>query len=294
MRPPVFVIGNPRSGTTLLRLMLNNHKNIIVPPECGFAVWWYDKYKSWNLDSVHSEPALGNFLRDLAQSKKIETWNLDFASLGNYIHSQKPSTYAELISCVYVFFGISKQQIFQRWGDKNNFHIRCLDTLNAIFPDALFIHIIRDGRDVACSYRNLSKKRIYSKYAPHLPSVIDEIAHEWVENVNVAISQFEIVGWNRVCEVRYEDLVGDSQVELTRICEFLSEPYDASMLNYHVHNKQEQQEPVEFLQWKKKTLELPTTSQVGKFLDELTKEEIRLFESIAKPVLDQYDYQSIS
>lgn len=46
-REPVFIIGSPRSGTTLLRLMMNSHPRIVVPPECGFAVWWYEKYQHW-------------------------------------------------------------------------------------------------------------------------------------------------------------------------------------------------------------------------------------------------------
>src|SRR3972149_1986006 len=105
MRPPVFVIGNPRSGTTLLRLMLNNHRNIVVPPECGFAVWWYAKYKDWSKDSCQGHHCLDRFLKDLMTSKKIETWNLDFGALGKYIQSVKPFNYAELVSCIYIFFG---------------------------------------------------------------------------------------------------------------------------------------------------------------------------------------------
>jgi hypothetical protein len=43
----VFIIGNPRSGTSLLRIMLNSHSSMVVPPECGFIQWWYQKYKDW-------------------------------------------------------------------------------------------------------------------------------------------------------------------------------------------------------------------------------------------------------
>ncbi len=72
--PPFFIIGNPRSGTTLLRLMLNNHPLISVPPECGFAVWLYEKYKAENfLD----KSIVRNFIADVVKSRKFETWGID-------------------------------------------------------------------------------------------------------------------------------------------------------------------------------------------------------------------------
>lgn len=291
MKPPVFIIGNPRSGTTLLRLMLNNHKNIVVPPECGFAVWWYDNYKNWNQHLSQNKQHVESFIHDLSTSRKVETWNLDYATLGDFIQAKKPANYTELVSSVYIYFGISNQRTFQRWGDKNNFHIQYIDVLDNIFPNSLFIHIVRDGRDVACSYRKLKQKKFRSKYAPNLPFDIAEIASEWTENIQMAVSQFQTIGCHRVCQVRYEDLVTASQVELTKLCEFLEEPYDEQMLNYYVYNRQEEQEPAEFLQWKSKTLESPTTSEIGKFQVKLTSEEIGLFESIAKPILVQYGYQ---
>jgi len=291
MKSPFFIIGNPRSGTTLLRLMLNNHRNIIVPPECGFAVWWYEKYKDWSKDSCQDKKARDYFLQDLIASKKIETWNLDFEGLGEYIRSMMPINYAELVSCIYTFFGYSTGRTFDRWGDKNNFHIQRVETLHKIFPSAFFIHIIRDGRDVACSYKNLAKMNLLSKYAPNLPTNIVDIATEWTKNIEMAISSFDAIGWSKVCEVHYEDLVAKSQVQLENICDFLDEPYDDRMLDYYLHNKEEQQEPLEFLQWKSKTLDIPTVSEVGKYKIELTKGEIKEFESIAKQVLVKYGYE---
>ena len=48
-----FILGNPRSGTTLLRLMLNSHPKLGVPPECGMIQWWNEKYKNKNLQDVY-------------------------------------------------------------------------------------------------------------------------------------------------------------------------------------------------------------------------------------------------
>ena len=69
---PFFILGNPRSGTTLLRLMLDAHPKMTVPPECGFIVWFYDKYKSWS-DSDKSTLNIQMFIEDLQTAKKISS-----------------------------------------------------------------------------------------------------------------------------------------------------------------------------------------------------------------------------
>jgi hypothetical protein len=286
MRPPLFIIGNPRSGTTLLRLMLTNHKNIVIPPECGFAVWFYDKYKS----TVFSESVVNNFVRDLSTAKKIETWKLDYSKLLDYISAAKPVSYPDVVGSVYEFYGNTIGRTFLRWGDKNNYYLNHIDTIREMFQSARFIHIIRDGRDVACSYRTLQASNVVSKYAPHLPYNIKDIAVEWSVNIQQIRSSFDKIHWNNVYEIRYEDLVSQPSNELKKVCSFLNEPYDVEMERYFIKNQLEQQEPVEFLQWKLKTIEEPTTSEVGKFKHELTSGEIKEFESISVSVLRLYNY----
>lgn len=288
MNSPIFILGNPRSGTTLLRLMLNNHRNIVIPPECGFAVWFHDRYRN----IIVNQSAIEQFITSLAKAKKIETWNLDFTKLQDFLIAMKPNNYPELVSLVYEFYGNSIHRSFLRWGDKNNFYIRHIDTIKEMFPSSRLIHIVRDGRDVACSYKALNRSAIRSRYAPHLPNLIGEIAHEWVSNLECAIDSFKKIGWQDVYELRYEDLTSQPSRELERLCVFLEEPYDSEMESYHLKNQSEQQEPVEFLQWKSKTLEQPTTSQIGRYKAELTKNEIEEFEKIAAPLLARYKYLS--
>jgi hypothetical protein len=177
-----------------------------------------------------------------------------------------------------------------RWGDKNNFYIHHIDTLNEIFPSAYLLHIIRDGRDVACSYKRLHELNIKSKYVPQLPGQITSIAAEWSFNITEIRASFQKNDWHNILEIKYEDLVSQPVDELKRVCDFLGESYDAEMENYFLRNKLEQQEPVEFLKWKAKTIERPTTSEVGKYKVELTETEIQSFESIAGSLLRIYNY----
>lgn len=286
MLSPIFIVGNPRSGTTLLRLMLTNHRNIIIPPECGFAVWFYEKYHSLHFDAA----AIAAFVGDLSTARKIETWNLDFDELEKYLLASNAVSYSQVVSRVYQFYGMSTGKIFHRWGDKNNFYLHHIPTIYTMYPSAKFVHIVRDGRDVACSYQALSRSQIESKYAPNLPVNIREIAQEWVRNVQEIINSFKQLPSDQVFELRYEDLVSSTEQELRHLCDFLGEPYDPGMELYYVKNQQNRQEPVEFLQWKAKIVEKPTDSEVGKYKRDLTPAEIDEFERIARHILKRYKY----
>ena len=120
----LFVIGNPRSGTSLLRIMLNSHNKIVVPPECGYMQWWYSKYKDWSVSSN-----LQDFIDDLSTSKKIETWQLDYKLLYEYLKDNQPESYQSLIFKVVEFYGFAKHNKLQTevLGDKNNYYINHLE-----------------------------------------------------------------------------------------------------------------------------------------------------------------------
>jgi Sulfotransferase family len=72
-KPPVFIIGNPRSGTTLLRLMLTCHPHLVIPPEGGFAVWLHDEYHAWSREDGRSPEAIALFVRAVLACRKMET-----------------------------------------------------------------------------------------------------------------------------------------------------------------------------------------------------------------------------
>ena len=289
MKPPIFIIGNPRSGTTLFRLMVTSHPSIVVPPECGFAIWWREKYGNWNGAAAESKEASA-FVADLAQSKKIETWKLNFDLLLAELRRVRPANYSALVSLVYEIYARARKPGFQRWGDKNNFHVRHVGTLHSLFPEAQFLHIVRDGRDVACSYRQLKRTKIESAYAPNLTTDVAEIATEWKTNLEFVRDGFDVLPMRQRLEIRYKDLVTQSEATLRTVCEFLGEAFHREMLDYHLLNRRDTLEPNEFLQWKAKTLDAPDATALGKFRTELTPEEIASFEKIAGDMLRKYRY----
>ena len=289
MKEPFFIIGNPRSGTTLLRLMLTCHPNIVVPPECGFAVWWYPKYdnlKNW----INDETLIQQFLDDLMISKKIESWQINFPELFKYLITSKPQSYGDIVSSVYEWYGLNQGKNISIWGDKNNFHIRYIHTIKEIFPDTKFLHIIRDGRDVACSYREINRRQLNSQYSPVLPNNIEDIAIEWTNNISTVSNSFQKFDWENVLEILYEDLVYYPEKKLRIVCDWLGEEYSPDMLRFYILNQKEQLEPIEFLGWKEKTIQPLQTNQIGRYKHELSIKEIEIFESIAFNTLDRFGY----
>src|SRR5437868_10830563 len=103
--------------------MVTSHPAILVPPECGFAIWWRQKYGDWKAEDAEGKRAQA-FIQDLGSSKKIETWELDYDFLLAEIKRLRPATYSALASLVYETYARKKKPEFQRWGDKNNFHVR--------------------------------------------------------------------------------------------------------------------------------------------------------------------------
>lgn len=290
MDSPIFIIGSPRSGTTLLRLMLTCHRSIVIPPECGFIIWLYEEFKSWSVTNLTKSNSLKHFINKLLECRKIETWHLEEENLIKYIISNRPHSYSDLVSCIYEFYGLSKWNSFNRWGDKNNFYINHIITLKEIFPDAFFVHLVRDGRDVACSYKNLIHKKDESKYAPNLTKKIDEIAEAWKSDIQTINDSFLSIGWNNVIEVKYECLVSKPENTLRNLTQKICVDYDPSMLHYYKLNKELELEPKEFIKWKEKNLKPLIKEEIGRYKSELTDNEMLVLEEIAKNQLVYYGY----
>src|SRR5690606_37794784 len=116
---PFFIIGNPRSGTSLLRSLFNTHPNVLIPPECGFLLWlhgaWFDR--TW------SESVIKDFALAVHATRKFETWNIDLWQLEEGLVHGAPSSYAEACAIIYARYAQSRNKEITCWCDKNNHYI---------------------------------------------------------------------------------------------------------------------------------------------------------------------------
>lgn len=202
---PVILGGCPRSGTTLLRVMLDSHPHLACGPETSLLTGSVLPAK---LTAKFDIPALR--IRQLRQT------------------AQDHAHFIELFFNCYL-----ELRGKQRWADKTPQNVRYLDYIFRHFPHAKFIHVIRDGRNVICSMRTHPKYRIVN--GQPVPTGIRRplkgCIAGWLRETGAGMKWR---GHPHYLEVRYEDLVQSPEPTLRHVCEFIGEPWDAAMLDYHV------------------------------------------------------------
>ena len=289
-RTPLFVVGNPRSGTSLLRLILTSHREILIPPECGFIVWLQAKYGDWSQSDCMDPVRTLNFLEDLFAAKKFDTWKLERKAVRESIKNRLPRNYSELCEVIYAAYGISIGRNFSIWGDKNNFYINYLEELLRLYGNAHFLHIIRDGRDVACSYREVMAMQSKSLYAPKLSIDMAEIAREWAENVMKADLFMDSIPRNQSMTIAYESLVMRPLETVEIVCQWLNLKFEPEMLNFYQVNQKNKLEPELLMDWKARTCQPIGSQTVGRYKTLLSGDELAIFEAVADSVLKKFQY----
>lgn len=216
-KPPVFIVGIGRSGTTLLRLMLNSHPNISVPYESHFITDYYHKQSDYG--NLNIDDNLKKLLTDIFNEELLKQWDHEFI-----IEDIMPKIEQRELGSVFdaIYHDYAKARGKDRWGDKSDYLDR-IHIINELFPHVKIIHIIRDGRDVANSVLKL----------PWGPGDIIQAAEWWHSHMTLGRKMGAMLNKSRYTEVTYESLVSDTENELKRLCEFIGEGYSEEMLNYH-------------------------------------------------------------
>lgn len=217
---PFFIIGSGRSGNTLLRAVLSAHQDIAIPPESyvlGSVAKTFQKirYEDWLEVSK-------TILSVFDKYPQFHTWRTDLKKLYPLMNSLRKTDRGldKLIDSIYLQYINQNKPLAKRWGDKTPLNVFHLWWIDQVFPNAQYIHIIRDGRDVVNSY---IKSGIYS--SP------EKAAERWLLSVEFAQNFGEQIGNDRYTEVRYENLVKTPETEIKKICGFLKIDYNKNMLH---------------------------------------------------------------
>src|SRR5437867_5518897 len=216
--PPLFIVGCGRSGSTLLRLMLDAGPEIAIPGESHFIPQLFERF-----GGAADPDALASALM---ATPHFGHWKIPEGAVWERVRAIDPPTFADVIEAAYL--ANAGEHGKPRWGDKTPIYVRSIPLLAGLWPDARFVHLIRDGRDVALSYLSLHWG----------PSTISAAANKWRGDVTAGIRDGRLLGTSRYLEVRYEALVENAERELQRICEFADlkfakEMLDASMREGH-------------------------------------------------------------
>lgn len=270
---PFFIIGAQRSGTTLLRLMLNAHSKIAIPEEGGFWKPMLRQFKRYPQKTMGGRELEG-YLHYIREDPQFKLWGVDPAPLFESIIKDLHLTLSELIDRTYRYYAASKGKAI--WGDKTPSFFRMIPMLNTHFPTARFIHIIRDGRDLFLSWRRMEQNKKNTSI----------VALEWAFKVKKAQEALKEIGQGRSMSIRYEDLVSSPEATLRDVCAFLGLEYEQNILSYWKTSDQ-------FIGSHHSDLIFKpvSTSSVGKWKLKMTRAEVDKFEWVAGDLLKDCGYK---
>ncbi len=219
--PIAFLVAKDRSGTTLLQTMLDSHPNICAPLESRFVLHLKNKYQNknhWNLKLKEQ------FIKDLfLEQKMVLLWELDMENLQKRIGAlPENTTYGEVCKQVYVSSkSFHPKETAKLIVDKNPIYAIMIPLLKEIYPNAKFIHLVRDYRGNVNSIFSLYKK-----------ISIKKLGQSWVMN-NQEIEKEKSLQPENFITLRYEDLLDNPETELTNLTNFFNLEFHPNMLTYH-------------------------------------------------------------
>ena len=266
---PIFVVGMPRSGTKLLRDLLNNNALISIPEaESHFIPFLINQFGN-DMDFADEQKRYLLF-QELLNTSFYHYMKSDGRELTwEHISSQNIKNWQDFIEFVLRFFAPKSSDEFQIWGDKTPGYITYMAHLKKIFVDAKFVHIIRDPRDYCLSVRSVWGKNLF------------RAADRWRSSIISARNESKRFSQDYY-EIKYEALVTDPSEELRKLCDFLSVPYSQDMIKM--------EKPSENLGDTRGIAKI-VGSNLKKYQTQLSNSEIKRIEELVTPVAHQLGYE---
>lgn len=272
MHEPFFIVGCPRSGTTLLRSLLRAHSRLCIPGETHFIPQFWLAY---------GDPANG------AEAARLAARILRLPRVASWETGLTPADFADVRSYSALidrlFGAVAAQEGKMRWGDKTPHYVRYIPQLAALFPGSRFIHVYRDGRDVALSWL---KARIE-------PGNLYKAASFWAGWVRQGRADGARQPLGSYLEVRYETLLASPETTLRRICEFLGEEFEPAVLAPQWAQSLQVHQPL----FGHREAGVISTTQIvpenhDKWRTAMTRKQRALFESAAGDLLAELGYET--
>jgi len=287
-RPPApFVVGLTRSGTTLLRMMLDAHPELTIPPETHFVP---DLIKA-----ARAGAGTEAMLEAVTSNRTWADFGLDAGELRERLEEVAPGDGAGAVRAFFTAYAECQRK--PRWGDKTPAYMLSVRRIGRTLPESRFVHLIRDGRDVALS----QTARALNEQPP--PA---EQAARWVKRIRKSREQAATLKGPRYVEARYEDLVRNPEQTLRRICGFVELPWDEAMLAYHeraadrltemagslrAEGGHAEQEAGYRIANHAPTTEPPDPGRLDKWRREMAPDDVRAYESMAADLLTELGYE---
>ncbi len=280
--PYLFIVGCARSGTTLLHRIVDAHPLIAITPEMH---WVSNRLKT---DGPHGEPLVTpEVIRELADHKRFSHFELARADFEGLLGPGESVSYREFLGRLLGLYGRVREKPIV--GNKTPAYVRHLPELHELWPEARFVHIVRDGRDVCLSILNWKKaNKTAGRYATWEEDPVSTTALWWERKVRSGHEAGAALGPELCHEMRYEDLIRDPEGECRALCRFLDLPYDAAMVRF---SEGKTRTDLPDARKRPKRAWLPVTSGLRDWRTEMEVESVERFEAVAGELLDAFGYE---
>jgi Sulfotransferase family len=272
--PPFFIVACDRSGTTMLRLILDRSPDVAIPTESMIVVDMAAiRSRFGDLDT---DEQFDRLARAVWRHPKVREWRLEGAPPRRE-GRRGAAAYRAALEAPYRAYAAGHGK--PRWGDKTPYYVAHIDEIRSVFPDARIVHVVRDGRDVA-----LSLLRV-----PFGPANVWAAAHQWRDAVRAGDDAAARLG-DDMLTIRYENLVAAPAAIAPVICAFLGIAYDDGMLAV-------EETPPDRLAagqeaWFTELYAGITGASVGKWRRQMRPSDVALFESVAGAELRRHGYET--
>lgn len=252
--------------------MLSSHPRLYVPPESEFIPALFGRAPCRPIRRSRAS----RLLRRIFSLRFADDWRGDPPSIDDLVPGDGSVAPADLLHEVYSAYAQRHGAV--RWGDKTPTYTSHIQLLHHMFPEAQFVHLVRDGRDVALSVLDTWGHRLH----------VDLIfaAHTWVRRLNDAERARQSLPEGLFLELRYEDLVADPEGQLRRVCGFLGESFHRDMLE----PDRAARDAVPRGSFHDRLRRPVTADRVGRWRTELSARDLRLYESVAGDALVRKGY----
>ena len=279
MEPFVFIVGCARSGTTLLQRILDAHPQVAVTPELHWITESFPK-ETWLDPESRVTPEQVAGMVGHKRFRQLEFTREEFKGL---LPSGEPVPFAPFLEGLFALYGRNKGKPLV--GNKTPAYVRRLATLHALWPRAKFVHLIRDGRDVALSVLRWNHAdRTAGKYATWAEDPVTTTALWWRRKVLSGREGGRLLGPDLYYELCYERLVAHPDEECASLCAFLGVRDEPAMLRFHEGRTRHDPGMDAKDAW------LPITPGLRDWRRQMAPDAVERFEAAASDLLDDLGY----
>lgn len=277
MNPYVFLVGCPRSGTTLLRRIADAHPQLAV----ARGTRWIPRTFEFRRGLTEDGDVTPKLLDRLRHPFRLERLALEEEDLERLLASRERISFADFVAALYDLYGDRHEKPLV--GDKTPGYVRYLPTLHGLWPQAKFVHLVRDGRDVCLSV--LDWRKDATGFSTFARDPVTTIAVWWEWYVRLGLEGATELEPDLYHELRYESLVDAPERECRRLCRFLGLPFDGAMLRFHEGRMRDDPELDAKRAWR------PVTPGLRSWRSQLPHADVVRFEAAAGELLEELGYE---